>query len=299
MFKLIRPILFLMLLVGNNALAQTAKPIVAVSRIEDLTGNNLSQALTTMIESSVAGTSKFRLMERQNLDRLVDEQGLAKGGMVTTNTPNTVGGFEGVDYLIYGTITSINVRTQSDIGANLFSSAITGNNNANCAQSVATLELDVRITNARTSEIKYVKRITEVARSQTNCGQRSSVDTGVLLRSAADKVASGLVTTIYPIQVAAVQGDGSLILNYGEGSLTVGQYLNVYSRGENILDPSSGEVIGTTESKLGMVRVLEVNGRISKATAVTTFTASPPVGSVLRPASEDDIRGNGSRGRRQ
>jgi hypothetical protein len=286
--------------VAQPALAQDRRPVVALGQIQDLTGQNLNQQLATMVQTAVVATGKFRIMERGNLDQLVAEQGRARSGLVTTNRPGRSGGFEGVDYLIYGTITSVNVRTESNMGATILSSMLTGNTNVGCEATVATLELDIRITNAETGEIRYVDRINETARSTTNCtGGRASVDTGVLLRAAADKIASGLVTTIYPIQVAGVQGDGTVILNYGDGTLTAGQILNVFSRGDEIRDPTTGEVIGTTESKLGMLRVTEVTGRISRATPVQPFATAPPVGAVVRPATPEEIRALNTRPRRR
>jgi hypothetical protein len=284
----------------SAAMAQDRRPVVAIGQIEDLTGNSLSPQLSTMIQTAVVGTGKFRIMERANIDQLVAEQGRARTGMVTSNRPARTGGFEGVDFIIYGTITSLINRSESNMGASILSSMLTGSQGAGCESAVATLELDIRITNAETGEIRYVDRISEVARSQTNCtGGQASVDSGVLLRAASDKIATGLVTTIYPILVAGVQGDGTVILNYGDGTVTVGQVLNVFARGEEIRDPATGEVIGSTEAKLGMIRISEVTGRISRAQPVSPFAVPPAVGSVARPASEEEVRALSARPRRR
>jgi curli biogenesis system outer membrane secretion channel CsgG len=281
--------------------AQSTRPVVAVSGIEDLSGSNLSQQLTTMIQTAVAGTGKFRIMERTGMDQLVAEQSRARSGLVTTNTPNRRGGFEGVDYLVYGTITAVNVRTESNLGSDMLRSMLTGNNNSGCVNKVASMELDIRITDAKSGEIRYVKRLNELARAQTACngGGESSVDTGVLLRGASEKIAAGLVTSIYPIQIASLQADGQIVLNYGEGTVVVGQTFNVFSRGEQIKDPATGEVIGSTESKLGMVRITEVMGRLSRAAPVEAFATAPAIGSVVRIASDEEVRAISSRGRRR
>jgi curli biogenesis system outer membrane secretion channel CsgG len=276
---------------STSTLAQSTRPVVAVSGIEDLSGGNLSQQLTAMIQTAVAGTGKFRIMERTGMDQLVAEQGRARSGLVTTNTPNRSGGFEGVDFLIYGTITSVNVRTESNVGSDMLRSMLTGNQSSGCVNSVASMELDIRITDAKSGEIRYVKRLNELARAQTACnGNGSTVDTGVLLRAASDKVAAGLVTSIYPIQIASIQQDGQIVLNYGEGTVTVGQTFNVFSRGEEIKDPASGEVIGSTETKLGSVRVTEVMGRLSRAAPIAAFATSPAIGSIVRIASDEEAR---------
>lgn len=269
--------------------AQQRKPSVAVVKIDDLSGSDQSDRLSTMIETAVASTGKFRLIERQQMGKLMGEQVRARGGVVTTNTPGRVGGFEGVDYLIYGTITGLSARNSADMGSTMLAGLL-GNKGTTCSNMVATLAIDIKITDSDTGEIKYVTRIAESQKSATACGNKASVDTALLMRSAADKVASGLVTAIYPIQVAAVHGDGTLVLNYGEGAVQPGAVMAVFARGESIRDPSSGEVIGSTETKLGLVRVTEVTGRVSKAVPAAPFATAPAVGSIVRPATVEDMR---------
>lgn len=285
-------------LVAHPAAAQKAKPVVAVMEIEDLTSGDHSQTLQTMIESAVAGTGKFRVMERQRLGTLVGEQVRAKGGVVTSNTPGQTGGFEGVDYLIYGTITAISARNANDVGTSLVAGLL-GNKGANCSNRVATMALDVKITDAASGEIRYVKSLNETLKSATSCSGAASVDVPKLLRSAADNVATGLVTTIYPIQVASVQGDGALILNYGEGAVQTGNIMAVYAKGEDIRDPSTGEVIGNNETRLGYVRVSEVMGRMSKASPASAFAHPVQIGAIVREASADEVKQLAKAGKRK
>ena len=283
----------LVALLPGVSLAQSSRPAVAVVQIDDLTRSGQDRTLATMIETAVAGTNKFRLIERARLGQLVGEQARARGGVVTTNTPGRAGGFEGVDYLIYGTITSLSASKQQNIGASLVSSFLSGSRSSSmpdCSNTVASLAVDIKITDADSGEIKYVTRINESQKAAATCGGNAQVDSALLLRSAAEKVAAGLVTAIYPIQVAAVQADGSMVLNYGEGALALGAVMAVYSKGEDIRDPTSGEVIGNNETKLGLVRVSEVTARMSKAVPATTFASAPAVGSIVRAASLEEIQ---------
>jgi len=276
--------------------AQSHKPTVAVVRIDDLTHSNASDQLSTMIESALAGTGKFRLIERAQLGKLVGEQARAAGGIVTTNTPGKVGGFEGVDYLVYGTITSVSAKRSDDVGSTLMAGFL-GQRGAHCTAVRATLALDIKITDTRSGEIKYATHIDDSQKSATSCNGDAGIDSAALMRSAADKVANGLTTSIYPIQIAMAAPDGSLVLNYGEGTVTQGAVMAVYSKGDPIRDPASGDIIGSTETKLGLIRVSEVAARMSKATPVTAFTTAPPVGAIVRLASAEDVKAldNGTR----
>jgi curli biogenesis system outer membrane secretion channel CsgG len=267
--------------------AQQAQPVVAVYQMEDLANSGTAQTFTTMIETAVASSGRFRVMERSRLNVAEREQTMARSGRVTTNQPGRRGGFEGVDFLIYGTITSVAVSQKNDIGATLLSNMLSRENNS-CSKRRATVSIDIRITDADTGEIRNATRITESQDAATVCNGQSQIDSALLLRGAAEKISGALVTSIYPIQVAAVQPDGTIILNYGEGTLKVGSLMTIYSRGESIRDPSTGQVIGSNESRLGTVKITEVSPRMSRAQMTTPFTA--PVGSVVRAASEDDIQ---------
>lgn len=271
------------------ACAQSRKPVVAVAQIDDLARSGKSDVLAKMIETAVAASGKFRLMERDSIGTLMGEQVRAKGGIVTSNKPKRVGGFEGADYLIYGAITSVGTKNSDNIGST-FVAGLLGNKGAHCENKIATLAMDVKITDTDTGEIKYVKQLNESQRSQASCDGSAEIDVPQLLRQAANHVASGLVTAIYPILVASVQSDGTLVLNYGEGAVDPGQVFAVYSKGDAIRDPSTGEVIANNETRLGYVRVSEIAGRISKATPLVTFASLPAVGSVVRPASDDEVR---------
>ncbi|MBV9883657.1 MAG: hypothetical protein JO276_11665 [Sphingomonadaceae bacterium] len=289
------------ILFPSSALAQSAqgRPVVAVYQMDDLAQSGAGDTFSTMIETAVASTGRFRVIERQRLHVAEREQQMARTGRVTTNRPGRSGGFEGADFLIYGTITSISTSDRQQLGASMLLGALTGNQSSNCTRRAATLAVDIRITDADSGEIRNVSRITETQQAAMVCNGQSQIDAPLLLRGAAEKIARALVTAIYPVQVAAVQPDGTIILNYGEGTLQTGNYLTVYSRGEQIIDPTTHQVIGNSETKLGVIRVNEVSERMSRASAVSTFAAQPPIGSVARTATEEDVQAATHAGRRR
>lgn len=296
-----RLVVVALLLAPGPLFAQKGKPIVAIYQMDDLAHSGQAETFSAMVETAIESTGKFRVIERQHLGKLLGEQARAKSGLVTSNTPGKMGGFEGADYLIYGTITTISASRRQDLGASLMAGFLSGNRGStpNCANTTATLGIDIKITDADSGEVKYVTRIDESQKSSASCAGDAQIDSASLLRSAADRVATGLVTTIYPIQVAAVQGDGTLVLNYGQGAVQQGATMAVFSKGAEIRDPATGEVIGSNEVKLGFVRVTEVNNRISMATPVAPFAAAPPVGSIVRPATTDEIAAMARAGKRR
>lgn len=285
---------------GTAALAQNSQPVVGISRMDDVAGTGLAETMSTMIETSIISTGKFRVIERERLNRLEAEQNNARRGRTTTNQPGRSGGFEGVDFLIYGSISGVSRSSSSDIGSTMLAGVL-GNRGASCGRSNVTLTPDIRITDTNTGEVRLATSINETAQSATVCNAQGQIDSTLLMRGAAAKIARELVTTIYPIQVAAVQGDGTVILNYGSGTLAVGDVLTLYSRGDAIIDPATGQEIGRDETRLGMIQISEVTVRTSKGIVVGTPMPPPSIGTIARPATESDLtglRGNG-RGRRR
>jgi len=284
---------FMLLLSPSQLLAQRGKPVVAVSQIDDIAHTGQANAFQQMIETAIASTGKFRVIERRVGGMLAEQQG-AKAGLYTSKTPGKVGGFEGADFLIEASITTGSSTQKSNLGASLgrslLGNVLTGSRGTqNCSNSVATLGIDVKITDASTGQIRYATRITEQQQSTASCNGNAQVDLTSLLRSAADKTATGLLTTMYPIMVAAVQGDGTMVLNYGESAVQLGSIMAVHSKGAEIRDPQTGEVIGNNEATLGLIRISEVQPRLSRAVPVTSFATSPAVGSLVRPATSDEM----------
>ncbi|MEY2942954.1 MAG: hypothetical protein RLY97_968 [Pseudomonadota bacterium] len=278
---------------GNPALAQqvqSKRPIVAVMDITDLSNTGQVEALSSMIQTAIEATNKFRVTDRAKMDKFLREQGLAKNGLVTSRTPGKIGGFEGADFLITGSINAYSVVTKSDLGASFLAGMMSNQaQGQTCRGAEATLSVDIKISEADTAITRYVQRLNEKQRVQTVCGGGvGQVDASALLRSAADKIANGLVTTVYPIQIAAVQADGVFVLNYGEGTMKVGDLMTVFVKGEEIRDPVTNEVLSNDETLIGAIRVSDVLGRISKADAYTPFETAPARGSIVRLATESD-----------
>lgn len=262
------------------------KPSVAVARITDTSNSGQAESLKTMIQTAVTETGKFRVIER-DFGQLDTEQALARSGRVTSNQPGRNGGYEGVDFIVYGNITSASAGREGDSGADV-GNALLGSllgvsvGKGGCNKASATIATDVKIVDAVTGEVKFAKQITEHAASATACSSNANVDITALMRSIANQTAMGLTITMYPIKVAAVQPDGVFVLNYGEGALKVGTVLGVYGKGPEIRDPDTGALLTSEGAELGRIRVSEVTTRFSKAVPLTPFSSTPPNGSVAR-----------------
>jgi curli biogenesis system outer membrane secretion channel CsgG len=298
------------LIIPFSALAQSGitarKPVVSVNEIEDLARTGQASVLREMIETTIINTGKFRVIEQggHGTSILLAEQQRAKAGLSTSNTPGKIGGFEGVDFKIYGAITTAAASVKADTSANFgrvaagtFLDAFVGRGagssmraSANCTSSSATLAVDVRITDGKTGEAVFAKTITQTTGGETVCGGVGHADVSGLLRAAAENVSMGLATIMYPVKVVEIDEDGNALLNYGEGLLSPGEVFALFSQGKKVIDPDTGAIIGNSEKLLGLVRITEVMPKMSKAEFATNFAAPPAVGSIAREATPQQMQ---------
>ncbi len=83
----------------------SAKYRIAVARFEDKTGYRLSWGMTDMLVSALFRTGRFIVLERENLDVVLQEQRLSSVGVVNEKTAVPAGMLEGAEFLVLGAIT--------------------------------------------------------------------------------------------------------------------------------------------------------------------------------------------------
>jgi len=81
----------------------------------------------------------------------------------------------------------------------------------------------------------------------------------------ADRVAQRVTDIVFPAKVLVVR-DGVVTLNRGEGTdIAVGDIWEVFALGEALIDPDTGENLGSEEVAVGFVRVISVAPKFSRA----------------------------------
>ncbi len=103
-------------------------------------GTGASDILTNYLVKS----QQFRVFERQQISKALDEQKFQQSGVVDAKTAVQVGKMIGAEYVVYGAITNFGIRTES-------TNAIFYQNKKQIAES----QVDVRIINVETGEVVY------------------------------------------------------------------------------------------------------------------------------------------------
>lgn len=82
-----------------------AKHRIAVARFEDKAAYRVGWGMTDMLVSALFSTNRFIVLERENLDVVLQEQELSSAGAVNKRTAVPTGMLEGAEFLVIGAIT--------------------------------------------------------------------------------------------------------------------------------------------------------------------------------------------------
>lgn len=250
----------LLSLLANLAYANN-KPVVAVGEITSAVQDFNTMSIQLAIENALSKTGKYTIMERTRLASLLEERGLSAAGITDGN--GSLGGFSGVDYLVYGSVSNITVARKNLLIV------------MNCD---ASLSMNIRVVDVNSGEIRFSENVSvedTVATSAADedpCVGISLANVNIMGEDASDGIANKMTTALFPIKVAQSRGD-QVYLNYGEGTLAKNDILSIKSVGEGFVDPDTGEVLGAEETTTAVIVIAGVRPKYSIGEVVSQNTA--------------------------
>lgn len=170
---------------------ETDRPILAVAEFtNDATnvgwwGGGVGQELSGMLATELAAIDAFVVVERERLDRIIEEQDFGASGRVRRDTAAHSGRLVGAQYLVMGTVTDYSEgSSRSGGGINIRGPNI-GGRRANIGvggqRSEAYVAVDIRVVDASTGEIVHVRTI-----------EGRTQDSGVSLRASSGRLSGNL-----------------------------------------------------------------------------------------------------------
>jgi len=253
----------------------TLKQSVAVFQFDNKTtvSNAVGQGMADLLVTALVNSDRFIVIERQELESVLQEQGLGLSGAVTTESAARVGSLLGVELAVFGSVTAFGDEKRS-----------VGVRGLGVTRSRARVVADVRFVNTTTGEILYAA---EVEGTESSLGL--SVDTGDIDFSSVElwrdtrvgKAASdcvGKIVTYSSRDMADLPWHGTLITLAEDGpycyikpgatsGLQRGNVLYVYRKGQELIDPDLGISLGSEEILIGKIQIIDPNigdGKASK-----------------------------------
>ena len=178
-----------------ETVAQSKKPVIGIGDMQSSVGGDV-YTFRAMLETALANTNKFDLIERSRIGDLISEQALSSGGITQGN--GQIGGISGVDYLVYGSITKLGVETNEFNLGDYKSASADG-----------VMSVDLRVVDVSTGSIK----ISETVEVESSVASAINIDgrsiggdeadpLSTVQRIAATKIAGGneqLAQVIIPL----------------------------------------------------------------------------------------------------
>jgi curli biogenesis system outer membrane secretion channel CsgG len=247
--------------------------------------NHIDTAFSEIDELS----SKFTVLEREKLELVLKEQGLASAGAVDAQTAAKIGRLLGVKYILTGGIDKFSINTTR---GGLGGLGVGGN----MTQAEATI--NVRFIDTTTAE----RVIAVAADGQVKKGGgfirgtslSRDAEWGIAseaIEKASKAVVAKLTTGNYLAKVGNAVGsavaEGRIIkvdgqrawINLGQAAgLKVGDKFNIVAVGEELIDPDTGAKLGAEEKQTGAGEVTEVQEKF----AIMTFTGTAKAKDTIR-----------------
>jgi len=242
---------------------------------------NLSTILAEM-ERSLQQTRKFEVLSRQGdvLDDIREEQQFAASDLAKGNAADS-GGIENANYLVLPTVQDFKFYRSSTPVPNLDSKWFRTDSGL--------LEIQAQIIDTTTGGIKttfYLKSNFATGRQVVNSkgGAPSSQQFTNMAKKISSQMADQLVDAVFPMKVLSTKGNQVWINRGQDGGLKEGDELKVFRPGEQLVDPDTGEVLGSAEEMIGTIKVVRVNPKftIAESTAGKDGGLAVEKGDIVR-----------------
>lgn len=271
--------IFLIVSVIFNSFSQNKKSIAVFSFENKSVSSysNIGNGLADMITTELVKTMKYKVIERQQLESLLQEYALSESGFVDQSSIIEAGKMIGVDYAVFGAVTEYGVNNENR-GSGAFGV------NLSTASQKARVGLDIRMVSTRTGEIIAAESVVEtVEKKKTNIlgsssGSYDETIVGEAARGAAVKVVALITkqvtgeTVSDEIKVLLVKDQEVYITSGSTSGVSKGDIFSVIKKGEELKDEETGLSFGFLEEELGMLEVIDSSvsgGKASKCKIVS------------------------------
>jgi len=253
--------------------------------------NDLGPAARNNIDTAFAESdvlsSRFSVIEREKLDLVLQEQGLSTSGALDQQTAAKIGQVLGIKYIITGGIDKFAINTTKG-----------GFGGIGGAYTKAEASINMRLIDTTTAErVVAVSADGDVKKGGGffKGASLSREDEWGIASEAIEKASQEVVAKFEQHKglkklsaggamggvegkIIKVEGDRAWINMGSVSGIQVGDRYAVFSVGEALVDPDTGQVLGVDESQIGEGEVVDVNDRFS----IMTFTGAANAKDVVR-----------------
>ena len=274
-FSIVLALSVLMLLgaAAQPAQAQELKKRIAVMSFEDKTDAGYSwggtktagEGMADMLVTDLVQSERYIVLERSEINAVLDEQNLGTSGVVTAESAARVGQMLGAEIVVFGAITEFGYKERSTGGR-------TRRLGLGVKSTTAVVATDVRMVNATTGEIVAAesvrksesKRGLSVDTEKIDFGSQSEFDESLVGEATREAIGdivkminAGSANVKWSASVITTQGSNVFINAGAAGGIENGQTFVVMREGQKLVDPDTGLELGSVEEQIGTIRVVD------------------------------------------
>ncbi len=246
------------------------KPRVAVlqAKISDKVSKSAKkhlnlEKLQAEMEASFLAARKFNVVTRnkESLGAILDEQQFAQSEYSAGDAAES-GQLQNADYLIRPEVHIFSFYASTKKVPNLQSKYFRTDHGV--------LEINAEVLDTKTGQIKSTFSL----KSSFGTGERMVNSKGgvpspsyftKLAKAVSAQMVDQFLDLVFPVEILKVKNN-QVYLNRGkDGGLKQGDVLDVYTKGEALIDPATGENLGTAEEYVGKIEVTRVNPKFTIA----------------------------------
>ena len=249
--------------------------------------------IEAIVTDTMNRTGRFRLVERAALGNVLGEQDLAASGRVAAPSGAATGQVLGAEILVQVVITDYEENTSgSTTGAGGLLRKVPLVGGVGIKSGKGRVGLNFRLIDATTSEVLYTKQVESIIKESglmlAGAGWTGDAVLGAFMSNYSktpigQAVIAGINKGVFDLikEIGARPAEGSVIkaegqrvwLNIGDDGVDMGDRLSVMSKGEELIDPETGISLGSTDTRLGDIEVIQVAEKFSIAQWVSLTTA--------------------------
>ncbi|MCB1724690.1 MAG: hypothetical protein H6959_02110 [Chromatiaceae bacterium] len=267
----------LVVLVTFSTIAVADEDLPAVAIKEPKVGEKVSkyalkhlniERLWAELESSFRATRKLRVLSRDKevIADLREEQQFAQSDLAKGDAAAT-GEMSNAHYLVLPKVQDFKFYRAATPLPNFDSKYK--------RQDSGMIQLTVQMVDTTSGQVKATFDLSSkfATSSQIVNSSGGSPDTTHFTEMAKDvaaQLADQFVAAVFPMKVVKRTSNGQVIINRGsDGGIAMGETLEVFFAGEELIDPDTGMSLGSSEELVGTVEVVRINPKVTYAKIVS------------------------------
>lgn len=277
--------IILLCLLSIPVFAGSTQPAVAIKepkvgeKISKYTKKHLNiELLWAELESSFRATRKFRVLTRDKSvisdireEQKFSESDLAKGDAAAT------GQLANAHYLVLPKVQNFKFYRSIKALPN-FDSKYT-------RQDSGMIHLTAQMVDTTTGQVVTTfdlksKFYTKSKIVNSRGGVPNNIYFTKMAKDVSAQLADQFVNAVYPMKVVKRTKRGQVIINRGkDGGLKIKQVFDVFFAGEELVDPDTGESLGSGEEFVGQIKIVRINPKVTYAKIISELDPdSGPIG---------------------